>query len=388
MAGKLSLRIRSIASVHVFVRDLERSRAFYIDNLGFTETAVSTPAFEAEHCARASVLEAGDARFVFIKPILPGNGEIDRWLQHHPEGVGRIVLQVEDAGSALRILKERGATLMTGLESAELDGVQVRWFDIASPLGDTLFRFLESSYAVPQLPGLVRTNPERDWKSNGVRGIDHVTSNFLTLLPVTRWMEEVLGFERFWEFAFHTDDVVHNRSGGSGLRSVVMWDPESGVKFANNEPAAPHFMSSQIYQFCTDHRGPGVQHVALLVDDLVATVREMRERGVLFMPTPSSYYHTLPARLEALGLGRIDQDLALLHSLEILVDGDGPDRYLLQIFLREASNLFRDPGAGPLFIELIQRRGDRGFGAGNFRALFESVERQQMAALSSIHSEE
>jgi 4-hydroxyphenylpyruvate dioxygenase len=156
-----------------------------------------------------------------------------------------------------------------------------------------------------------------------------------------------------------------------------MWDPHSGIKFANNEPAAPAFHASQIYKFCMEHRGAGLQHVALSVGDIVGAVGEMRKLGVAFMPTPSTYYELLPARVSALGIEKLDESVQTLQDLEILVDGAGPGSYLLQIFLREASALFGDVEAGPLFIELIQRKGDRGFGAGNFRALFESIERQQ-----------
>jgi 4-hydroxyphenylpyruvate dioxygenase len=156
-----------------------------------------------------------------------------------------------------------------------------------------------------------------------------------------------------------------------------MWDPESGLKFANNEPAAPAFHASQIYRFCEEHRGAGVQHVALTVGDILGSVAALRARGVDFMPTPGTYYDMLPERLDTLGVERIDEDVAALRKLEILVDGAGPGSYLLQIFLREAAGLFADPEAGPLFIELIQRKGDQGFGAGNFRALFESIERHQ-----------
>jgi 4-hydroxyphenylpyruvate dioxygenase len=104
----------------------------------------------------------------------------------------------------------------------------------------------------------------------------------------------------------------------------------------------------------------------------------MRARGVKFMPTPGTYYDMLPARIEKLGIGRIDEDIAVLRDLEILVDGDGPGKYLLQIFLKESSGLYLDPEAGPFFFEIIQRKGDEGFGAGNFRALFESIERAQL----------
>jgi 4-hydroxyphenylpyruvate dioxygenase len=264
------------------------------------------------------------------------------------------------------------------MEQHAEDGDTIRFFDITTAFGDTIFRFLQCSGPIPHLPGLARTGATKNQGNRfGIQGVDHITSNFLTLKPATMWMEEVLGLEPYWDIAFHTRDLMGERDGGSGLRSVVMWDPASGIKFANNEPAAPYFNSSQIYQFCTDHRGAGVQHVALSVGDIVATVRGMRGRGVQFMPTPAAYYDMLPARLVELGVDAIDEDIATLRQLEILVDGDGPRRYLLQVFMREAAGLFRDPQAGPLFIELIQRKGNDGFGAGNFRALFESIERQQ-----------
>jgi 4-hydroxyphenylpyruvate dioxygenase len=158
---------------------------------------------------------------------------------------------------------------------------------------------------------------------------------------------------------------------------VVMRDPKSGTKFANNEPWRPAFESSQINIFHEEQRGDGVQHVALTVQDILPAVRGMRERGLEFMPTPGTYYDALPERLRALGIGSIDEDLRRLRELEILVDGDGPRRYLLQIFLKESSGLYHEPAAGPFFYEIIQRKGDQGFGAGNFRALFESIERAQ-----------
>jgi 4-hydroxyphenylpyruvate dioxygenase len=213
----------------------------------------------------------------------------------------------------------------------------------------------------------------------GFQRIDHLTSNFQTMKPALLWMEHVLGFEPFWEIAFHTNDVAaaQQRVHGSGLKSVVMWDRASGVKFANNEPFRPFFKESQINVFAEDNRGDGVQHSALAVADIVGTVRGLRAAGVEFMTTPGTYYDVLPARLEQLGVGAIDESIDVLRELGILVDGSKRHEYMLQIFLKEAAGLYHDREAGPFFFEIIQRKGDQGFGAGNFRALFEAIEREQ-----------
>lgn len=372
-----SLGIQRVASVHLFVRDLERSRDHYIRQLDFAETAVSTLDFEQQHHARASVLEAGGARLVFMEPI-GSAGESFEWLQKHPEGVGRVVFEVADVARAFALLTERGATHVTGMEREEVEGGQVAWFDIATALGDTLFRFVQYHGDTPMMPKLQRHATPRGGENRlQVTGIDHITANYLTLKPVVMWLEQVMGFASYWDVAFHTQDVKPDEAkGGSGLRSIVMWDPDSGFKLANNEPAAPAYKASQIYVFCEDHRGPGIQHIALAVNDIVSTVGVLRKQGVPFQATPSTYYDLLPDRLQELGIKQIDEDVDLLRELQILVDGHSPGRYLLQIFMREASHLFHDPNAGPLFIELVQRKGDKGFGAGNFRALFESIERQ------------
>jgi 4-hydroxyphenylpyruvate dioxygenase len=198
------------------------------------------------------------------------------------------------------------------------------------------------------------------------------------------WLEHVLGFEQMWEVAFHTSDVDPKRTTGSGLKSIVMWDPVSQTKFANNEPARPFFKASQINIFNEELRGDGVQHVALTVGDIIPAVRGLRSSGVSFMPTPGSYYDMLPERIARTGIAAIDEDLAILRELEILVDGDQHRAYMLQIFLKESAGLYSDPSAGPFFYEIIQRKGDRGFGAGNFRALFESIEREQHKPAGSV----
>jgi 4-hydroxyphenylpyruvate dioxygenase len=372
-----SLGIERIASIHLFVHDLERSRDHYLTHLDFAEIAVSTPAFEAEHRARASVVEAGAVRFVLIAP-LGRQGESFHWLERHPEGVGRVVFDVRDAEKTFALLTARGATLITGLERRDGADGSLIWFDIATALGDTVFRFVEHDGQPPIMPKLIPLEaPRGGHNCFGISHIDHITTNFLTLQPALAWMEQVMGFERFWEIAFHTHDVTSSEAGGSGLKSIVMWDPQSGLKFANNEPARPFFTASQIYLFYRDHRGAGVQHVALAVSDLVSAVEGLRGRGVQFMPTPGAYYERLPRRLVELGVQQIDEDIDALRRLEILVDGQTDRQYMLQIFMKEAATLLKDPEAGPFFIELLQRKGDNGFGGGNFRALFESIERQQ-----------
>lgn len=372
-APRESLGIKHIASLHLFVRDLERSRDHFVERLDFEEIGASTPDFEADQRARASVVQAGTARFVLMEP-LGSRGESFSWLAKHPEGIGRVVFDVEDAERTFMILTGRGATSINGIERRNVEGGTVRWFDIATAIGDVQFRFVEHSGRTPIMPDLVRFDPpRRGANALGLRAIDHVTSNFMTLKPALLWMEHVMGFEKYWDIEFHTQDVRKGHFGGSGLKSVVMWDPESGLKFANNEPAAPSFKSSQIYIFCEQHRGPGVQHVALQTDDIVEAVRKIRTSSTKFMSTPGTYYDGLMARMNDNGVASLDEPVQALQDLEILVDGRD-DKYLLQIFMQEASRQFGDAQAGPFFLELIQRKGDPGFGGGNFRALFESIE--------------
>jgi 4-hydroxyphenylpyruvate dioxygenase len=370
-----TLGIKAIDSLHLFVHDLERSRAHYVTKLDFAEVARSGRMFHRAEGARASQLEAGDVRFLLLEP-LGEESECARFLDLHPEGVGRIVLEVENLAHAHRELCARGATPLGPVSQGESEGRTVAFFDIATPLGDTTMRFVEYRDGRSLLPGLERCSAQPQ-NRHGFAEIDHITSNFLTLQPALLWMEHVLGLERYWGIEFHTNDIEPSQGGGSGLKSTVMWDPHSGIKFANNEPAAPSFHGSQIYRFCADHRGAGVQHIALTVRDIVSTVGALRSNGVSFMPTPRAYYDALPERLIALGIEQVDEPIEQLAAHEILVDGAGKGSYLLQIFLREAAALFDAHEAGPLFLELIQRKGDRGFGAGNFRALFESIERQQ-----------
>jgi 4-hydroxyphenylpyruvate dioxygenase len=377
------LGLRRIEALHYYVHDLERSRRFYTERLDFAEVAVSGAALTRDGRQRSALFQAGDVRILCSAPEGPG-GRAARWLRLHPDGVGSVVFEVEDAARAFALLEERGGTPTGDVVTAADDGGTLRTFAVTTPFGDTTFRFVERRGYRGSYPGLeAHPAPRGGANAFGFGQVDHLTSNFRTMKPALLWMEHVLGFEPFWEVTFHTQDAAsaarraREASHGSGLTSVVMRDPASGVKFANNEPRRPAFRESQIHLFVEDQRGDGVQHAALTVPDIQGAVRALRARGVEFMPTPGSYYDLLPARLQDTGIGRLDEPIEALRELGILVDGAGAGRYLLQIFLRDSAGLYHEPEAGPFFFEIIQRKGDQGFGAGNFRALFESIEREQ-----------
>jgi 4-hydroxyphenylpyruvate dioxygenase len=377
-----SLGIVRLAGLHYYVRDLERSRRFYVDRLDFAETWRSDPEMDAAGRQRSAGFTAGDVAVVCSSPIPGAAGppsRAARYLAKHPDGVGTLVFEVEDIERTFRLLEARGGTPIDDIATFTSDAGTLRQFSITTPFGDTTFRFRQRRGYQPLFPGAEAIAAPRH-NRYGFGHIDHVTSNFQTMKPALLWMEHVLGLEQLWKVEFHTSDVDPARGTGSGLRSIVMWDPASAVKFANNEPARPFFRSSQINIFNEELRGDGVQHAALTIADIIEGVRGLRAGGVTFMPTPGSYYDMLPERITTSGIGAIDEDQAVLRDLGILVDGDHHHAYMLQIFLKESAGLYGDAGAGPFFYEIIQRKGDRGFGAGNFRALFESIEREQRKA--------
>ena len=380
-----SIGIQGIEGLHYYVRDLDRTRRFFVDKLDFVEVGASGPQLEHEGRQRSAAFRAGEALFVIHQPVGEG-GRAWRYLRKHPEGVGTVVFDVEDIDRAFALLDERGGTFITDIQRFTDDGGTLPMFSITTPFGDTTFRFMQRRGYRSMFPGFVAAPaPAGAGNRFGFQRIDHLTSNFQTMKPALLWMQHVLGLEQLWEIAFHTNDVAAGptharREHGSGLKSVVMWDPASGVKFANNEPFRPFFKESQINIFAEDNRGDGVQHSALAVAEIVGAVRGLRGRGVEFMTTPGTYYDVLAERLDRIGVGQIPESLDVLRELGILVDGSAKGEYLLQIFLKEAAGREHDPEAGPFFFEIIQRKGDQGFGAGNFRALFEAIERDQSNA--------
>jgi 4-hydroxyphenylpyruvate dioxygenase len=381
--GKLGLT--RLLGIHYYVRDLERSRRFYTSLLDFAETGRSSDRLTEAGRQRSLVFEAAGCAVVCSEPV-GKSGRAARYLDRHPDGVGTLAFEVEDIEATFAELDRRGGNPIDDITTEREGRGWYKSFSITTPFGDTTFRFVQRQAFDPLFPGM-ELYPEPIGGSNrfGFTGIDHVTSNFQTMSPALLWLEHVMGFEHFWDVQFHTRDVSkeprsRELTHGSGLRSAVMVDPRTGIKFANNEPYRPAFKNSQINVFHEENRGDGVQHVALGTLDILSAVRGLRERGVEFMPTPRTYYELLPERLEREGVKHIDEDIGELEELGILVDGQARGSYLLQIFLKDSAGLYGSAEAGPFFFELIQRKGDQGFGAGNFRALFESIEREQLGS--------
>ena len=218
----------------------------------------------------------------------------------------------------------------------------------------------------------------------GFEAIDHLTSNFQTMKPALLWMEHVLGLEEFWEVSFHTKDAAEARRAaleaqqGSGLRSVVMRDPRSGVKFANNEPWRPAFKSSQINVFNEDHRGDGIQHAALSVRGHPRRgARAARARRRVHGDAGQLLRRAAGAAPDGAASAGSTRRSRRCASSASSWTAPAPAPTCSRSSCATPPGSTTSPQAGPFFFEIIQRKGDQGFGAGNFRALFESIEREQ-----------
>ena len=378
MSGE-HIGITGYDSFHFVVENLDRSRRFYTEKFDFKEVARAGDELVERSGQQSVVFGAGQARVVVSTPLRQ-QSKASRYLKKHPAGVMSLSFRVKNLDETIAFLEKRGGTFLADpLEDKDEQGGRYRSVEIATPLGDVAFRFIERTSYKRFAPGFIDSaagHAVDPTNMFGIKSIDHVTSNGLTMQPIIAWYRDVLGMQPFWDISFHTQDVAKERASGSGLRSIVMWDPISHVKFATNEPLRPHFRDSQIAKFVDDNNGPGVQHIAFAVDNIIWSVEELKRRGVDFMDTPKAYYLALPERLAKLGITNVKEEIAELERLQILVDG-AQGKYMLQIFLREAAALHDDVRAGPFFYEVIQRCGDEGFGYGNFRALFESIERFQ-----------
>ena len=309
----------------------------------------------------AYVLESGSARFVFRGPLKPSS-ELARHVAVHGDGVIDLAIGVPSAHEAFRYAVAHGARPVEWPHLEEDAGGQVVRAAIAT-YGDTRHSLIErSDYAGPYLPGYVPAEPLAAVPDVPFfTAVDHCVGN-VELGLMDEWVgfyHRVMGFSNMKEFV--GDDIATEYSA---LMSKVVADGSRKVKFPINEPAVGK-RKSQIDEYLEFYGGPGVQHIALATDDIVGAVRGMREQGVQFLDTPDSYYETLG---EWVGSTRVPLDE--LHDLKILADRD-EDGYLLQIFTKPVQD------RPTVFFELIERHGSQGFGKGNFKALFEAIEREQ-----------
>jgi 4-hydroxyphenylpyruvate dioxygenase len=346
-----------IDHIELYVGNGVQAAHYFTHALGFRETAYA--GLETGMRDRAChVVEQGRIRFLLTTP-LHGSNDIARHIAEHGDGVKVIALSVPDAEDAYRVAVRRGARgLVEPHEESDEQGA-VRMATIAT-YGETVHTFVErDGYDGPFLPGFEPV--EGGIEGEFFKGIDHVVGN-VELGRMEEWVEYYQRVFGFTEMIRFSDEDISTEY--SALMSKVMADGNGRIKFPINEPAEGQ-RKSQIEEYLEFYGGPGVQHIALATTDIVATVRALQDRGVHFLRTPDSYYQELPERI-----GEIDEDLADLNELGILADRDD-EGYLLQIFGRPLTN------RPTLFIEVIERHGARGFGEGNFKALFEAIEREQ-----------
>src|ERR1700693_3749448 len=346
--------------VELWVGNAKQASYYYEHAFGFTPVAYAGP--ETGVRDRASyVLAQGDIRFV-LSTALREDHEIAQHTVRHGDGVRDIALAVPDATEAYRQAVQRGARGVVEPHVVEDEFGRVELAAIAT-YGDTIHSFVNrADYAGPYLPGYVSLseNGHRD-AGVGLLTLDHVVGN-VELGQMDVWVE-------FYERVFGMTNIIHFgdddiQTEYSALMSKVMADGSGKIKFPINEPAEGK-RKSQIEEYLEFHHGPGVQHIAMQSDDIVGTVAALKERGVRFLDTPDTYYEEVEGRV-----GEISEDYTDLKRLKILADRD-EDGYLLQIFTKTAQD------RPTVFFEVIERHGATTFGEGNFKALFESIEREQ-----------
>jgi 4-hydroxyphenylpyruvate dioxygenase len=363
MATRDLLPLRRIDHVRFFVGNARQSAYFYRNAFGFDVIAYAGLETRQRHEA-GYVLRQGKITFVLISPLAGQHAESARLITHG-DGVQDIALEVDDVRHTFEETVRRGATPVAPPEAREDDfGV----YELATirAYGDTTHTFINRDrYKGVFAPGFLPIDPERyspsTFQSVGLQAIDHIVGN-VEEGKMNEWVEfyqRVLGFNQL----VHFDDKDISTEY-SALMSKVVQNGTGRIKFPINEPAKAR-RRSQIDEYLQFYGGPGVQHIALVTDDIIKTVRAMRANDVSFLRVPQTYYEALPDRI-----GKIKENLAELADLGILVDRDD-EGYMLQIFTKPVAD------RPTLFFEVIQRRGSRSFGKGNFKALFEAIEREQ-----------
>jgi 4-hydroxyphenylpyruvate dioxygenase len=347
--------------LELWVGNAKQAAYFYEHAFGFRPVAYAGP--ETGLRDRASyLLEQGDIRFVLTSALRPDH-EIARHAHAHGDGVKDAAFEVSDATHAYRQSLQRGARGVAEPHWVEDEHGRVELASIAT-YGDTVHTFVNrQDYAGAYLPGYqaLESGNGKPAAGVGLKLVDHVVGN-VELGRMEHWVEFYERCLGFTELIHFSDEAISTEY--SALMSKVMMGGEGRFKLPINEPAEGK-RKSQIEEYLEFHGGPGVQHVALATDDIVATVDALRERGVRFLETPETYYEDVSDRV-----GEIGEDWTDLRRLKILADRDD-EGYLLQIFTKTAQD------RPTLFFEVIERHGAVGFGEGNFKALFEAIEREQ-----------
>ena len=351
--------IRRVDHLEFFVGNARQAAGFYADRFGFTPTAYRGLETGSRETA-SYLLEQGDIRLVVTSALSPDH-PIAAHVMKHGDGVGAIALEVPDASAAFRETTRRGAApAVRPVE--EHDGHGVLRSSAIHAYGDTLIRFVDRGDYIGFAPGFEPSNLASHMvHAAGLIAIDHVVGN-VERGEMDRWVRFFADTMGFAELVHFDDKTITTEY--SALMSKVMQDGTGRIKFPINEPAAGR-RKSQIQEYLDYYRGPGVQHIAFATDDIVAAVSALRANGTEFLDVPPAYYDDLGARV-----GRVDAPLDDLARLSILADRD-EEGYLLQIFTQPVQD------RPTVFYEVIERHGSRGFGEGNFRSLFEAIEREQ-----------
>lgn len=361
------LPIKGTDHVEFFVGNAKQAAHYYRTAFGFANVAYG--GLETGNRETTSyVMEQGKIRLVLTTSLSPDH-PIARHVHLHGDGVGVIALEVPDAAKSYREATSRGATGAVPFTELEDECGVFRYAAIRA-YGDTLIKFVDrSDYDGPFAPGFRAQPAYVDRQGNGrwrhagygLAHIDHIVGN-VELGAMNRWVKFFAATMGFSQLVHFDDEDISTEY--SALMSKVMQDGTGKVKFPINEPAEGK-KKSQIQEYLDYHYGPGVQHIACSTGDIVQTVTRLRDSGIEFLRVPQTYYDVLEARV-----GRIDEPIDKLAELGILVDRD-EEGYLLQIFTKPVQD------RPTVFFEIIERHGSRGFGKGNFKALFESIEREQ-----------
>ncbi len=351
--------IKGFDHLEFYVGNAKQAAHFYENGFGFVNTAYR--GLETGYRKKASyVMEQGDIRLVLSTGLSP-EYPISQSVLEHGDGIAVIALEVPDAISAYRESTKRGARgAIPPTEERDEQGV-FRYAAIHA-YGEILIKFVErSNYQGFFAPGF-RSRSQANDRGVGLTHIDHVVGN-VEIGAMDKWVQffaDTLGFE----LLIHFDDRTI-ATEDSALMSKVMQDPTGKIKLPINEPAKGKGQS-QIQEYLDYNYGPGIQHVALATDHIIPTVTQLKASGVQFLDIPQTYYENLEQRV-----GKIKEPIEQLAELGILVDRDH-DGYLLQIFTQPVED------RPTLFFEVIERQGSQGFGEGNFKALFEAIEREQV----------